>query len=154
MKTMKQLFALLLLGALMLTPGCSFLHPEQLKPVPVAAGQDAIVVNAERIQETSLFAYEQLINWEFENRAILPAGVSRTVDQVRAEFKPNWQASRQALADYQANKPDAAATLGNINAALSAAQTAMLTFRKDQSQVSSLFTALARLSDSVKALKN
>ncbi len=151
---MKTLFTLLTVLVVGLLAGCAWLHPEQLKPVPVAVGEDAIVVNAERIQETSLFAYEQLINWEFENRAVLPAGVSRTVDQVRIEFKPNWKASRKALADYKARTDGSLERLNNINAALSAAQTAMLTFRKDQTQVGSLFTALARLSASVQALKN
>jgi hypothetical protein len=133
--------------------GCAWLHPQDLKPVPVAAGQDSVVVNAERIQETSLFAYKELIEWEFQNRAFLAADVSRAVDNVRKEFPTQWRLSRKILSDYKAARGGDISDLNRINAALSAAQTAMLAFPGDNSDVPALFAAITSLSQSISTLK-
>ncbi len=100
-----------------------------LKPVPVAEGHDAVVVNAQRIQKSSLAIYEQVTNWELNNRATLPAEVSRTVDKYRAEFPKAWRLSRQALADYQAHRGPDATAVSRITAGLSAVQTALLSLQ-------------------------
>lgn len=133
--------------------GCAWFHPQDLKPVPVAAGQDSVVVNAERIQQTSLFAYQELIEWELANRAFLAADVSRAVDRVRREFPTQWKLSRKILADYKTTRGTDLSDLNRVNSALSAAQTAMLNFKGDNSDVGALFNALTSLNQSINTLK-
>lgn len=138
----------------LMVAGCStFSNPTDFKPAAVAVGQDAVVVNAERIQETSLFAFQQLDEWEFANRAVLPKEVSRTVDQVRREFPENWQLSRMALDDYKA-KRGPVTMVNQLTAALSAAQTAMMKFQgeNDPAAQASLLGAIQSLARSIQIL--
>lgn len=100
-----------------------------LKPAPIAEGQDSVVVNAERIQRSSLDVYEQVTKWEYANRATLSANVSRAVDRYRKEFPPAWKLSRSALADYKAKRGPDADTVAKLTAALSAAQSALLSLQ-------------------------
>lgn len=137
--------------------GCkNFFNPQDLKPVPVAEGQDSIVVNAQRVQNTSLFAYQQLVEFELANRAILSVQFSRAVDQVRAQFKPNWRASRKALEDYQAKRGVSLDDMNRVTAALSAAQTAMLELRnsQDAGAIASVITSISRLANNINALRS
>lgn len=144
----------LLIGALAFTvplSGCSFFG---LKPVPVAAGQDVVVVSAERVQATSLTTFKELTEWEMQNRAALPLEVTKAVDEVRKEFPPMWRASRAALADYKAKRGPTLDGMSRVTAALSAAESQMLTLRtKDAADITGLFGALTRLADSIHALK-
>lgn len=136
--------------------GCkNFFNPQALKPVPVAAGQDAVVVNAERVQETSLFAYHRMIEWELANRAVLPASVSRAVDQARMEFLPNWKASRVALEDYKKVRGDNLDSINRLTAALSVAQGNFLKLTGSQSggDIQAIFTALSQLQVAVATLR-
>jgi len=124
-KLSKFSFVLMLVLSLLVTPvlftGCA-----GLKPVPVAEGEDPIVVNAERIQSSSLSIYEQVIKWEFANRAVLPAEVSRAVDKFRKEFPPAWKQSRSALVQYKAGTGPDATTVTRVTAALSIVQSSLL----------------------------
>jgi len=138
----KSLFALLLMCSLRVTSpmfiagttavalvGCG-----SLKPAPIEAGQDAVVVNAERVQNSSLAIFEQVTQWEFDNRATLPAEVSRAIDVYRKEFPPAWKTSRKALADYKAKVGPDATALEKATAALSVAQGALLQLKLGQSE--------------------
>lgn len=112
-------FALVL--ALPVLPGCSGINS-----APIAEGQDAVIVNAERIQRSSLDIYEQVIKWETVNRAVLPAEVSRAVDKFRAEFPKAWEQSRVALGQYKLGTGPDATTMGKATAALSIVQSSLL----------------------------
>jgi hypothetical protein len=119
-----------------------------IAPSPIAPGADPVVVVAERVQQSSLSAYEQLIGFEYSQRAILPKEFSRAVDDARAEFPAMWQASRKALKDYKAKAGVDASTVEHISAALSAAQTAFLNLRSDDpGQINELTRALLALLD-------
>jgi len=111
----------MLLSAPLVLTGCG-----SLKPVPVAEGHDAVVVNAERVQKSSLDIYEQTINWELAHRATLPASISRAVDKYRAEFLPAWKKSRVALQAYKDRTGPDASTVARVTAALSVAQSSLL----------------------------
>ena len=132
---MKRFLAVILLAVTLPTlcivplTGCN-----GLKPAPVAAGEDSVIVNAERIQNSSLDIYEQVTEWEFENRATLPVGVSRAVDKYRAEFKPAWKTSRVILEDYKAKRGPDATAVAKVTAALSAAQSALLNLKLGQTE--------------------
>jgi hypothetical protein len=135
--------------------GCAWFNPTDLKPAPVAEGQDSVVVNAQRVQKTSLFAYEKMINWELANRAILPAEVSRAVDKARAEFMPNWRASRAALKEYEEARGGNLDTLHRLTTALSVAQANFLKLTGSQhaGDVTAVFTALTQLNEAVATLR-
>jgi hypothetical protein len=134
--------------------GCAWFHPEDIKPVPVAAGQDAVVVNAERIQASSLEIYKQTTEWELHNRRVLPAEVSRAVDKVRAEFKPAWLESRLILEDYKAALgTNDASRVTELTAALSAAQSSMLRLKVDSGEAFQLVNDIATLSRLISELR-
>lgn len=136
----------------LLTPGCAQLAA--LKPKPVAEGQDAIVVNAERAQVSSLEAYRVITEWEFNNRAILPVEVSRAVDQYREHFPDAWRESRKVLDDYKAKRGPNKDQVTRISAALSAAQSSLLQIKLGQSpeQIEAMGKALNQLTEAVKIL--
>ena len=122
-------------------------------PAPIAPGADPVVVMAERVQTSSLSAYQQLIEFETANRAILPKEFSLAVDDARAEFPALWKASRQALKDYKAKAGVDASTLERISAALSATQTAFLNLRSnDAGEINQLTAALLALLDATQRL--
>lgn len=135
--------------------GCGLINPEGIKPAAVEAGEDAVVVNAERVQETSLFAYERMIKWETTHRAILPVEVSRAVDQARKTFKPNWEASRVALKEYKKQRGDNIENVHRLTTALSVAQSSFLRLTSDQSSgdIGAIFTSLKQLSEAVQTIK-
>lgn len=147
---------ILLLGALCVSvvtvPGCAWFHPEEIKPVAVAPGQDAALVNAERIHASSLGVYREIIVWETQNRAVLPAEVSRAVDKTRREFPKAWNEANLILKDYRKNRGDPT-NVNRIAAALAAAQSSMLRLKVDASTSNELFTALNQLSQSIATLK-
>ena len=153
---MKRIILLLTLGGLLCATPVTFTGCANLRPVPVAIeeGQDPVIVNAQRIQRSSLEIYHQVISWEMQNRNALPVGVSRAVDKYRAEFKPAWELSRKALADYEAKRGVDATTLGRITAALSAAQTALMSLQANQSnnEIAQAGGAIVSLVNSVSTL--
>jgi PBP1b-binding outer membrane lipoprotein LpoB len=144
---MKKLFlALCLCVSAVIFSGC-------ITPAPIAANADPVVVMAERVQQTSLSAYQALIEWELANRAALPAEISRAVDDAREEFPVLWKASRSALKDYQAKAGPNADTMNRITAGLSAAQNAFLSLHaQDATQINSLTAALLQLLDATNRL--
>lgn len=115
------ILATVLTLSLPVVTGCN-----NLKPVPVAEGHDAVVVNAERIQISSLAIYEQTTKWEYAHRAALPSGVSRAVDKFRAEFPSAWKQSREALALYKRGTGPDATAMDKVTTALSIAQSSLL----------------------------
>jgi len=134
--------------ALLLLAGC-------FTPAPVAPGQDAVVVNAERVQETSLEYFHQLDEWELANRSVLPAEVSRVVDKVRDDFPTLWNESRIALNAYKEKRGVSLEAMNRVTSALSAAQASMLRLRSNDAQsISSLTESLLRLSTSIQQLSN
>lgn len=146
--TATPLIGLIALGGLLALAACA-----PLTPAPVAPGQDAVVVNAERIQVTALESFKQLAEWELSNRHTLPPQVTRAVDNTRREFPKAWRLSRKILADYKAARGPTVDDVNRVTAALSATQTALLTLRSDNSQTVQLAAAIAKLSASVTALK-
>lgn len=124
-----------------------------LKPVPVAEGSDPVVVNAERIQRSSLAIYDQVTAWELAHRSALPKEASQAVDAFRREFPPAWRLSRQALADYKSNKVSESA-IDRTTAALAAAQSALLSLRLGQSQneVDQAQLAISTLINAIRSL--
>jgi hypothetical protein len=132
---MKRILLVLSLAVLLPTvcivplTGCN-----NLKPAAIAEGQDSVVVNAERIQRSSLDIYEQVTLWEYQNRLSLPAEVSRAVDKYRAEFPKAWKTSRVILSDYKAKRGPNMDDVARVTAALSAAQTALLSLQSNQSE--------------------
>lgn len=148
----KRFIWILLASCLASSP--TFTGCKLINPAPIEEGQDAVVVNAQRIQTSSLDVYQQVTEWELANRANLPVNVSRTVDKFRKEFKPAWELSRKALADYKAKRVDATA-LSKVNAALSATQAALLSLQLGEgadSAITEAGSALSRLIESVKFL--
>jgi hypothetical protein len=144
---------ILLLGALAFgLSGCAWFHPQDIKPAAVAQGQDAALVNAERIHASSLGVYKEIITWETQNRAVLPVEVSRAVDKTRREFPKAWREANAILKDYRANRGDPT-NVNRIAAALAAAQSSMLRLKVDASTSNELFTALNQLSESIATLK-
>jgi hypothetical protein len=135
------------------TSGCAWFHPEKLKPVAVAPGQDVYLVNAERVHASSFETYKTLTNWELNSREQLPVEVSRAVDQVRREFPPAWGEADKILADYRATRGGGTNDLERLTAALSVAQASMLRLKADNGQVTQMFTALTDLTTSVAALR-
>jgi hypothetical protein len=148
----KKVGVILLLGLLAGgSVGC--VNMARLKPVAVAEGQDAYLVNAERIHSTSLDAYIAITNWELNNRNGLPVEVSRAVDKVRREFKPAWNEADKILDDYRANRIGVS-DLERLTAALQAAQESMLRLKADRNEVTQLFSAIAGLTSAVSELRN
>lgn len=119
-----------------------------IKPAPIAEGQDPVLVNAQRIQTSSLAVYGQIIEWETTNRMTLPVEVSRTVDKFRKEFEPAWRLSREALDDYEAKRIDGS-TLSRLTAALSATQFTLLSL-----QLGADATTIAQANESLTKLIN
>lgn len=146
---------LLLCGTLILTPGCDIINPQGIKPAAVEEGQDSVVVNAQRVQKTSLYAYNRMINWELNNRAVLPLEVSRAVDEARLHFLPNWEASRTALKEYEEARGSNLDDLHRLTTALSVAQSNFLklTGSGSANDISGIFTALMDLKDAVNVLR-
>lgn len=105
-----------------------------IRPAAVAPGQDAVVVNAQRILESSLSVYQQVTEWELQNRATLPVSVSRAVDKYRPDennpdkpdFPKQWRLVRKSLKDYKENKGLDPTPLSKLTAALSVVQSALL----------------------------
>lgn len=131
---------------------CAWFHPQDIKPAVVAPGQDAALVNAERVHASSLGVYRELITWETSNRAVLPAEVSRAVDKTRREFPKAWREANAVLKDYRATRGDST-SVNRIAAALSAAQSSMLRLKIDASQTNELLASLNALSESIATLK-
>jgi hypothetical protein len=125
----------------------------RLKPVAVAEGQDAYLVNAERVHVTSLEAYISVTNWELNNRESLPVEVSRAVDKVRSEFKPAWNEADKILEDYRTNRMGIS-DLERLTAALQAAQDSMLRLKSDKNEAAKLFAAISDLTGAVAQLRN
>lgn len=152
MKTTIQLICVTILIAF---TGCGAINPTGIKPAAVEPGEDAVVVNAERIQKTSLFAYDRLINWELTHRDVLPVEVSRAVDKARDEFLPNWEASRAALKEYKERRGGDLSDINRLNTALSVAQSSFLRLTGSQSDgdIGSIFTSISQLSEAVQTLK-
>jgi hypothetical protein len=134
------------------TSGCAWFRPEELKPAPVAVGQDAALVNAERIHSSSLDVYHELIVWETQHRHNLPAEISRAVDRTRREFPKAWSEASTILKDYRLNRKDTAG-MNRIAAALAAAQSSMLRLKTDGAQSNDVITALNSLATSIATLK-
>lgn len=156
MKPIRYILGIILAFAFVLTP-VTFTGCGSLKPVPVAEGHDAVVVNAERIQKSSLAIYKQVTEWELKNRASLPAEVSRAVDKIRAEFPNAWRLSSQALKDYKANRGPDATAISKITAGLSAVQTALLNLQGSSAgspEILQASNAIASLVNSLKLLLN
>lgn len=144
---------ILLLATLSLgVGGCAWFQPGDIKPVAVAPGQDAALVNAERIHSTSLGVYRELITWELQHRAGLHAEVSRAVDKTRREFPKAWHEANIILKDYRANRGDST-SVNRISAALAAAQSSMLRLKVDASKSGELLSSLNSLSESIATLK-
>lgn len=147
---MSVYLVLIMLTAPVILTGCG-----SLKPVPVAAGNDPVVVYAERAQRSSLEIYKQITEWEFANRTTLPADVSRAIDQVRREFKPAWEESRRALALYKQQVPGVdATTLERITGALLVFQATLLRLKQDHNpnEVAQVGNALSSLITSIRTL--
>lgn len=140
------------IAGLMLCAGCAWFHPERIKPVPVAAGQDPVIVNLERVQVSSLEIYRQTTEWEYAHRAALPAEVSRAVDKARAEFPKAWTESRLILADYKAGK-GGSNDVSRVTAALSAAQASLIRLRVDHAEAFQLINDIATLTDLINQLR-
>lgn len=141
---------LVMLSAPVFMTGCG-----SLKPVPVAEGNDPVVVYAERAQRSSLAIYKEITEWELANRAALPAEVSRAVDAVRREFKPAWEESRRALALYKQQVPGVdATTLDRITGALLVFQATLLRLKQDSNpnEVAQVGNALSSLIASIRSL--
>lgn len=147
MKT-KILSALLFVG--LLVSGCAWLKP--ITPVPVAAGQDPVIVNLERVQASSLEFYKQATEWEYNNRNALSAEVSRAVDKVRAEFPKAWEESRRILADYKQGKVSGN-DVSSVTAALSAAQSSLIRLKVDNSEAFQLVNDIATLTRLINSLR-
>ena len=147
------LIALVSFGLMFGLTGCAWLHPEELKPVAIAPGQDAALVNAERIQASSLGVYHELIVWETTHRATLPAEVSRAVDRTRREFPKAWREASAILKDYRSSRTGLDG-VSRVTAAMASAQASMLRLKVDVAQSNELLTALTSLSESISTLKN
>jgi hypothetical protein len=148
----KTKYISLLCALALIAPGCAW-NPESIKPVPVAAGQDPLVVNIERLQVSSIEIYKQTTEWEYANRVFLPEEVSRAVDKVRAEFPKAWRESRLILADYKAGKTSGE-NVDKLAAALSAAQTSLLRLKVDGNEAFQVINSIAELSRLIKQLRN
>ena len=125
-----------------------------IKPVPIAEGADAIVVNAERAQNATLGVYKLVTDWEFDNRAALPAEVSRAVDAYRKEFPKAWRESRLILKSYKANKGIGTDDVTRVTALLKATEESLLRLRKEGStnEVVQAMNSLNTLVNSIRAL--
>jgi len=126
------------------------------KIAPIAEGQDSIVVNAERAQRSTLDIYDLVTQWEFKNRATLPAEVSRAVDAFRKEFPPAWKQSRRALADYKKQKGPNSTDVERITSALLVAQANLLQLRDGASATDATraMNALGQLISSIRVVFN
>lgn len=126
--------ALSLLAISPIFTGCNVIRPAR-----VAEGQDSIVVNAQRILVSSLSVYEETVEWELQNRATLPASVSRAVDKYRPDknnpdkpdFPKQWRLIRKTLKDYQENHGLGLdpVPIAKLTAALSVVQSALLNLK-------------------------
>jgi len=125
-----------------------------VKPVPVAEGHDPVVVNAERVQGSTLDIYKLVIDWEKNNRHALPVEVSRGVDQVRKEFPPAWKQSREALKEYKAGTGPGASDIERATTALEIFSTNMLALKKngDPNEIARVMSSLTSLVNSVRQL--
>lgn len=131
--------------------GCAFFKDSI---VPVAEGQDAVIVNAERAQRSSLDIYEMTVTWEYNNRAVLPAEVSRAVDAFRKEFPPVWRQSRDALKEYKVRRGPSATDMERITAALLITQERLLALQReaDPNQATQAMSSLRQLLESIRVL--
>lgn len=134
----------------------AFTGCEKIKFAQIEEGQDAIVVNAERAQRSSLDVYEIVTNWEYNHRATLPPEVSRAVDAFRAEFPPAWKQSREALKEYKAKRGPTTNQIENITTALLIAQQRLLALKSDAnpSQAAQAMNSLSSLVHSLRILFN
>lgn len=132
--------------------GCAWFHPQDIKPVAVAPGQDAALVNAERVHASALAVYREVITWETANRALLPVEVSRAVDKSRREFPKAWKEASQVLKDYRANRGDPT-DVNRIAAAFAATQASLLRLKVDGATGNELLTTLNQLAESIATLK-
>ncbi len=144
------LLALALVLAAMLFSGCAWLKP--ITPAPVAAGQDSVVVNIERVQASSLEFYKQCTEWEYANRNALSPEVSQAVDKVRLEFPKAWEESRRVLADYKLGKVSGN-DVDKVTAALSAAQSSMIRLKVDNAEAFQLVNSIATLTQLINSLR-
>lgn len=135
--------------------GCSWYKLSDLKPVPVAKGQDPVVVNAERVQTTSLAVFKEVTEWELAYRVSLPVAVSRATDAARKEFPSAWRESRKALAEYKQFRGVSTNALDRTTAALKATEAALLRLKShsDPESVVSVFSTLRSLADSIAMLR-
>lgn len=144
---LKYLSILLCSLALFTVIGCTSFN--EVKPVPVAEGHDAVIVNAERAQRGSLEVYKQVTEWELSSRAILPVEVSRVVDQFRTHFPPAWRQSRTALLEYKTNRGTNSSAIARTTAALLATRTSLLSLKRtgERNEAAEAITALHTLTN-------
>lgn len=149
---MKTLSRITLALSLLLFAGCQGLS---LKPVPVAEGHDPVVVNAERALTSSLRIYKIVTDWEMNNRAALPAEVSRAIDAVRQQFPGAWKEADRAIDLYKAQVPGAdASTIDRISGSLLVFQDTLLRLKSNAKpgDVAQLNSSLATIISSLKVL--
>lgn len=98
------------LGPVLLTPGCSNFGK-------VAEGQDAVVVNAERVAKLAFTTVDGFLRWEHASRALVPSDITKAADQLRGSFPQAFTAFREVTKAYKLNRsPENKANLGTAMA--------------------------------------
>lgn len=78
--------------------------------VAVQEGSDPFVVNAERFQQAAVDTVDSFLLFERENRGALLAlnpEIKKAADDLRVQFPPALQSSKDVLRAYKANRTEA-----------------------------------------------
>jgi hypothetical protein len=126
----KTISALLLVALIGLSPiSCGSDPAKAVIPVPqVAAGQDPVIVNAERLLRAAPDVYDWAMKWYFANAKNIGKDAVATFEVLRKKTPPAWRAVDAANEAYIAAKgPDTEAKLKNLTADLDAFLTQLQT---------------------------
>jgi len=122
-RTPPTAFSCALVVAVVLTvasSGCGSNPQTAIVPVPaVAAGQDPIIVNAERLLRAAPDVYDWAMKWYYANASHLGKDAKATFEVLRKKTPPAWRAVDSANEAYIAAKsPDSAAKIVSLTADL------------------------------------